>query len=231
MTVPSGIHLPGTSGECPLPTCLYDANQNDRVHQRLTSCNTVSWLILNKTIVPLYSQLCISHVLLLAWKTGSWKILMGQTPPNVKPGIMLANVVIIIYKASWRCTYRRKYEIEMEICPVRFVLFHWNPLYSGRINKSLLLEVMVHLLTQKLMSVNQHDRGQGDYLFGFLFWSQPNLSCQFQDLHSFLERTIKGVWLSHALQLFDYFQARKQTRTAVLALSMDQFRLTSSAAE
>lgn len=64
---------------------------------------------------------------------------------------------------------------------------------------------MVHLLAQTLMSVNQHERGQGDYLFGFLFWSQPNLSCHFQDLHSFLERTIKEVWLSCALQLFDYF--------------------------
>lgn len=93
----------------------------------------------------------------------------------------------------------------METCPVRFPLFHWKALYSGSINKPLLLEVMVHLLTQTLMSVSQHERGQGDYLFGFLFWSQPNLSCHFQDLHSFLERTIKEVWLSCALQLFDYF--------------------------
>lgn len=129
---------------------------------------------------------------------------MDQTLPNAKPGILLANLVITIYKASWRCTYRSKYEIEMEICPVRSALFHRNALYSGSINKALLLEVTVHLLTQKLMSVNQRERGQGDYLFGFLFWSQPNLSCQFQDLHSFLERTIKEVWLSHALQ-FDYF--------------------------
>jgi len=81
---------------------------------------------------------------------------MGQTPPNVKPGITLANLVTTIYKANRWCTYRRKYETVMEICPVRFVLFHWNALYSGSINKPLLLEVMVHLLTQKLMSVNQH---------------------------------------------------------------------------
>lgn len=148
---------------------------------------------------------------------------MGQTPPNAKPEIMLANLVKTIYKASWQCTYRRKYEIE--ICPVRFVPFHWNALYSGSINKPLLLEVMVHLLTQKLMSVKQHERGQRDYLLGFLSWSQPNLPCQFQDLHSFLGRVIKEVWISHALQLFDNFYANKQEP------SMDQFRLTSSAAE
>lgn len=83
---------------------------------------------------------------------------MGQTPPNVKPRVILTNLVITIHKASWCCTCRRKCAIEMETCPVRFALFHWKALYSGSINKPLVLEVMVHLLTQTLMSVSQHER-------------------------------------------------------------------------